>query len=122
MGQCLKKARETKTAATEQVKALWSATGTSYQQLRSKGVKAWVIENVKTAAEAASSAVQTVRTAASKQYVRAISAVSTNLKYGKDAARSRASAFLAAAKTAYADTMKTSVKAVETAKVKALEL
>jgi len=120
--QGLEKAQATKTAAAEQVKAFWSATGTKYQQFRSKGIKAWVVENVKTAAETASSAVQTVRTAASKQYVRAISAVSTNLKHGKDAARSRASALLAAAKTAHADTMKTSVRAVETAKVKALEV
>eukprot|EP00441_Pelagodinium_beii_P040052 CAMPEP_0197626232 /NCGR_PEP_ID=MMETSP1338-20131121/5294_1 /TAXON_ID=43686 ORGANISM="Pelagodinium beii, Strain RCC1491" /NCGR_SAMPLE_ID=MMETSP1338 /ASSEMBLY_ACC=CAM_ASM_000754 /LENGTH=495 /DNA_ID=CAMNT_0043196755 /DNA_START=69 /DNA_END=1556 /DNA_ORIENTATION=+ len=120
--QTVQKVQAAKTAAAEQAQTVRAATGASYEKLRSNGVKAWVTENVQTAAGMASSAFQTLRASASKQYASGITAVSNSLKSGKDAVRSRAAALLEAVKGGYADTVKASVKAVETAKVKAVEV
>jgi len=116
------KAQAAKTAAAEQGQTLWSATTESYGRLRSNGIKAWVTENVKTAAGMISGTAQTLRATVSSQCSQALAAVSKSLESGKQATRSRAAALLATTKAAYADTVKASVKAVETAKVKAVKV
>merc|ERR1712062_14621 len=83
--QTVQKAGVFKAAVAEHAQALRASAGASYQKLRSNGVKAWVTENVKTTAAMASSALQTVRAAASKQYVLGITTLSNSLKSGKDA-------------------------------------
>lgn len=106
-------------AAARQVQA---AAGASYEQLRVNGLQAWVADNAKAAQGLLASAALSVRSAVSTQYQRASTGASSSLKSIRDALHSRATALVTAARGAYANTVKTSLKAVETIKVRASKL
>jgi len=106
-------------AAARQVQA---AAGASYERLRANGLQALVADNAKAAQGLVTSAALSVRSAVSIQYKRASAGASSSLKSVSDALHSRATALVTAARGAFSNTVKTSVKAVETVKVKASEL
>eukprot|EP00931_Biecheleriopsis_adriatica_P029565 TRINITY_DN17539_c0_g1_i1.p1 TRINITY_DN17539_c0_g1~~TRINITY_DN17539_c0_g1_i1.p1 ORF type:complete len:411 (+),score=113.35 TRINITY_DN17539_c0_g1_i1:72-1235(+) len=90
------------------VAACKSAVDASYQELRSQGVKVWIVERL-----------QSLRGFAGSQYRSTVTGVASLLKNTKASARSRAAALVAGGKAAYVDNLNKTVKALDLAKEKA---